>query len=145
MHDLLSASLMFDDILQGIEQVNQYLVGLHNRSQGSDDEFDRAVGAITGVMVNALDKRLSNPTYFIRHILTDFSSPDFLADFHIPLYLHNEAEEYNRKFICNGCGVWVAAFSSISIIAHSLMSLAQSSMQFSHLVIFLKIKHATFQ
>lgn len=89
MLDLLNASLMFDEILEGIEEVNQYFTKLHERSQNSNDPFDRAVGAIVSVMIKALDKRLSDPTYFIRHILTDFGNTDFLKNFHIPLYLNN--------------------------------------------------------
>lgn len=89
LYDLLSASLMFDEILQGIENVNAYVTQLYQNAQGSHDAFDQAVGAMAEVMLRALEKRLTDPTYFSRHILNDFGNEAFLAYFHIPLYLNN--------------------------------------------------------
>jgi len=88
MYNLLSESLMFDEILAAYEQVNAHLEFLHNSSQNSDDNFDRAVTSMIGVMLKALEKRLNDPTFFTRHILTDFGNHSFLADFYIPLYLN---------------------------------------------------------
>jgi len=90
MYDEIADLLMVDEVLEGYEDVNQYLNSVHSRSQNSDDPFDRAVGSIVSVMLKALDKRLSDPTFFIRHILTDFGDSDFLKNFHIPLYLNND-------------------------------------------------------
>lgn len=90
LHNEIAGILMVDEILEGYEDVNQYLTTLYNRSKNSSDVFDRAVGSLVSVMLKALVKRLSDPTFFIRHILTDFGNSDFLKDFHIPLYLNND-------------------------------------------------------
>lgn len=84
----LSSVLLIEEMVEEVDRLSDHLDMIIDAVTKDSDPFDVAVRSFAHLMKQSLQIRKDDPGYFCKQLLFHFNEPDFLKNYHMPLYRH---------------------------------------------------------